>query len=254
MLTTHDVGRRVSVRRQGRGRPHRRRWATCSTSPTSHLEVLHARGGDRPRPAADVTAAKVVPPATPRRGWEVPDVSARRACSASAGPAGRPASASGSATGRCGPTAASPAGPTRRWRSATPARPLAGGARRRVAAWYARTRAARRCCSCRWPTRPTRSMAAAGLAPAARHRSCRSRRSSAVLDGATGPRRPARRGRAPEPSEDWLSLMHDLDEDDPDGARRDPHRAGAGSASPPCAGTTTRSASAGSRSRASGPA
>jgi ribosomal protein S18 acetylase RimI-like enzyme len=72
MLTSQDLGRRVSVRRRVEG---------GLTDVLGHLldvtddrlDVL-ARGEVLSLPTADVTAAKVVPPATPRRGWEVPSV------------------------------------------------------------------------------------------------------------------------------------------------------------------------------------
>ena len=71
MLTSHDVGRRVSVRRRVEG---------GLTDVLGHLldltddqlEVL-ARGEVLTLATADVTAAKVVPPATPRRGLAGPD-------------------------------------------------------------------------------------------------------------------------------------------------------------------------------------
>ncbi|MEO7979832.1 MAG: GNAT family N-acetyltransferase [Sporichthyaceae bacterium] len=74
MLTSHDVGHRVSVRRLVEG---------GRTDVLGHLldvtadrlEVL-ARGAVVALAASDVTAAKVVPAATPRRGWEVPHLSA----------------------------------------------------------------------------------------------------------------------------------------------------------------------------------
>ncbi len=70
MLTTRDIGHRVSVRR---------RTPEGLSDLLGHLldiddrqlEVL-GRGAVHTIARADVTAAKVVPPATPRRGWEVP--------------------------------------------------------------------------------------------------------------------------------------------------------------------------------------
>jgi ribosomal protein S18 acetylase RimI-like enzyme len=74
LLTSHDVGRRVSVRRRVDG---------GLTDVLGHLldltddrvEVL-ARGVVVTMDRAAVTSAKVVPPAPARRGWTVPQVSA----------------------------------------------------------------------------------------------------------------------------------------------------------------------------------
>ena len=73
MFTSQDVGARVSVRRRVEG---------GLTDVLGHLldvtddrlDVL-AQGEVLTLATAEVTAAKVVPPATPRRGWEVPTVS-----------------------------------------------------------------------------------------------------------------------------------------------------------------------------------
>ena len=73
MLTSHDVGRRVSVRRRVEGGLTDVLGHLLDLS-DAHLEVL-SRGEVLTLATADVTAAKVVPPATPRRGWKVPDVS-----------------------------------------------------------------------------------------------------------------------------------------------------------------------------------
>ena len=73
MLSPRDVGARVSVRRRV---PEGRLTDVLGhllDVTDEHLEVL-CSGEVLRLPVADVTAAKVVPPATPRRGWEVPSV------------------------------------------------------------------------------------------------------------------------------------------------------------------------------------
>jgi GNAT superfamily N-acetyltransferase len=74
MLSQRDVGARVSVRRRV---PEGRLTDVLGhllDVTDDHLEVL-GRGEVLRLALADVTAAKVVPSATPRRGWEVPSVS-----------------------------------------------------------------------------------------------------------------------------------------------------------------------------------
>lgn len=73
MLTRRDVGSRVSVRRTVDGGRTDVLGHLLDVG-DDHLEVL-AHGAVVRLPTADLTAAKVVPPATPRRGWEVPPVS-----------------------------------------------------------------------------------------------------------------------------------------------------------------------------------
>lgn len=73
MLTSHDVGRRVSVRRRVDGGLTDVLGHLLDLA-DDHLDVLF-RGEVLTLATADVTAAKVVPPATPRRGWTVPAVS-----------------------------------------------------------------------------------------------------------------------------------------------------------------------------------
>src|SRR3954447_17785638 len=72
MLTSQDVGRRVSVRREVEGGLTDVLGHLLDVT-DDHLEVL-ARGQVLQLPVADVTAAKVVPAATPKRGWDVPVV------------------------------------------------------------------------------------------------------------------------------------------------------------------------------------
>ncbi len=74
MLTSRDVGRRVSVRRQVEGGLTDVLGHLLEIS-DDRLEVL-ARGAVVAFATSAVSAAKVVPAATPRRGWEVPHVSA----------------------------------------------------------------------------------------------------------------------------------------------------------------------------------
>ena len=169
----------------------------------------------------------------------------------SAGPAGRPATPSCSATGRCGRTAASPAGPTRRWRSATPACRCRTRWRRRVRGTPTAALppllqlpladpANQAMADDGWPRLHVTVVQVAPIA--------------AVLARGSTQRRPARHGRARRRRSDWRSLMHDLDADDPEAhvaILTGPDRS---SASRPSTAATSRSASAGSRSRASGPA
>ena len=73
MLTSRDVGQRISVRRAVEGGLTDVLGHLLSID-AGELEVL-VRGAVVRLPAAAVTAARVVPPATPRRGWSVPSVS-----------------------------------------------------------------------------------------------------------------------------------------------------------------------------------
>ena len=209
MLTSHDVGRRVSVRRRVEGGLTDVLGHLLDVT-DDHLEVL-SRGKVLALPAADITAAKAVPPATPRRGWEVPDVSPddmQRICWA-----GWPARESellggwalrahGGITGRANSAMA----------AGDPGRPLPE-ALRRVTAWYTE-RGLPPLLQLPLADPANLVMEQEGwrrlhvtivqVAPIER-----------VLDGV-----PARDDLdaevTPEPSEDWLSLMHDLDEGDPD--------------------------------------
>lgn len=72
-LSHRDLGRRVAVRRAiERGQTDVVGHLLDLTD--DHLDVL-VHGEVRSLPVAAVTAARVVPPATPRRGWELPAVS-----------------------------------------------------------------------------------------------------------------------------------------------------------------------------------
>src|SRR3954468_16409591 len=205
MLTSQDVGRRVSVRREVEGGLTDVLGHLLDVS-DDHLEVL-ARGEVQTLPTADVTAAKVVPPATPRRGWEVPSVTPddmQRICWA-----GWPARdsellgdwvlrAHGGITGRANSAMA----------VGDPGVPVAG-ALERTASWYA-DRGLPPLLQLPLADPANAAIAAAGwdrlhvtvvqVAPVA-----------AVL--AAAPPQPLRAVVEAAPSADWLSLMHDLDED-----------------------------------------
>jgi GNAT superfamily N-acetyltransferase len=76
VLTATALGRRVSVRRLAEGAPGKQTDVLghlLDLTP-DHLEVL-ARGVVVSVPVAAVTAARIVPPATPRHGWAVPAIS-----------------------------------------------------------------------------------------------------------------------------------------------------------------------------------
>src|SRR4029079_8501585 len=72
MLTSRDVGRRVAVRRRVEGGLTDVLGHLLDLD-ADHLDVL-SRGAVLTLATADVTAAKVVPPATHRRAWLFPDV------------------------------------------------------------------------------------------------------------------------------------------------------------------------------------
>ncbi|MEP6762536.1 MAG: GNAT family N-acetyltransferase [Sporichthyaceae bacterium] len=171
-----------------------------------HLEVL-SRGEVLRLPVADVTAAKVVPAATPRRGWEVPSVSPddmQRICWA-----GWPAReiealgewalrAHGGITGRANSAMA----------VGDPGVPVPE-ALRAVEAWYAERGfpallqlplgdpANLAMAEAGWPRLHVTVVQVAPIAP--------------VL--ARVPEPTMRAVVEPTPSRDWLSVMHDLDDD-----------------------------------------
>ena len=245
MLTSQDVGRRVSVRRRVEGGLTDVLGYLLGVTPET-LEVL-AHGEVVSLATADVTAAKVVPPATPRRGWEVPAVSPddmQRICWAGWPPREHEMlgdwalRAHGGITGRANSAMA----------SGDPGLPLPD-ALRRVASWYA-DRGLPPLLQLPLADPANRVMAEEGwrllhvtivqAAPIDRVLADLPPRDDLVADARPGPvgrlavadARPRRRR--------------------PGGARRDPHRPASGSASSRCAGTASRSASAGSRSRATG--
>lgn len=209
MLTSHDVGRRVSVRRRVEGGLTDVLGHLLDLS-DDHLDVL-SRGEVLTLATADITAAKAVPPATPRRGWDVPEVSPddmQRICWA-----GWPARESellgdwalrahGGITGRANSAMA----------VGDPGRPLPE-ALRRVAAWYVER-----------GLPPLLQLPLADPANLVMEQEGWRRLHVTIVQVAPIERVlagvPARDDLVadvtPEPSADWLSLMHDLDEDDPD--------------------------------------
>ncbi len=208
MLTSQDVGRRVSVRRRVEGGLTDVLGHLLDLA-DDHLEVL-SRGAVLTLATADVTAAKVVPPATPRRGWGVPEVSPddmQRICWA-----GWPARESellgdwalrahGGITGRANSAMA----------VGDPGRPLPE-ALHQVAGWYAE-RGLPSLLQLPLADPANLVMEQEGwrrlhvtivqVAPIERVLTGVPARDDLVAEVAT------------EPSADWLSLMHDLDEADP---------------------------------------
>ncbi len=204
-LGVAEVGRRVSVRRRVEGGLTDVLGHLLDLS-DDHLDVL-SRGEVLTLATADVTAAKVVPPATPRRGWKVPDVTPadmQRICWA-----GWPAReherlgawvlrAHGGITGRANSAMAVGA----------PGTPVED-ALERTTRWYT-DRALPPLLQLPLADPANHAMAAAGwdrlhvtvvqVAPVA-----------AVL--AVAPAQTLRAVVEPTPSADWLSLMHDLDDD-----------------------------------------
>jgi GNAT superfamily N-acetyltransferase len=206
MLSPRDVGARVSVRRRvPEGRLTDELGHLLDVT-DEHLQVL-ARGEVLRLPLADVTAAQVVPPATPRRGWEVPVVGAddmQRICWA-----GWPAReverigdwvlrAHGGITGRANSAMA----------VGDPGRPVPE-ALGSVEAWYAERGlppllqlpladpANRAMAEAGWARLHVTVVQVAPIAP--------------VLAQAAEPT--TRADVEPTPSSDWLSVMHDLDDD-----------------------------------------
>jgi GNAT superfamily N-acetyltransferase len=202
------VGQRVSVRRRVEGGLTDVLGHLLDVT-DDHLEVL-THGEVLALRVADVTAAKVVPPATPRRGWAVPPVSPddmQRICWA-----GWPARE----TERLGDWALrAHAGITGRANSAMavgdPGRPVEE-ALAATADWYAERGlppllqlpladpANRAMADAGWARLHVTVVQVAPIAP--------------LLESLAAPRGPALRAVVePTPSADWLSLMHDLDED-----------------------------------------
>jgi N-acetylglutamate synthase len=205
VLTSQDVGHRVSVRRRVEGGLTDVVGHLLDVT-DAHLDVL-TRGAVVRLDPADVTAAKVVPPAPVRRGWAVPTVSPaemQRICWA-----GWPAReheglgdwvlrAHGGITGRANSAMA----------VGDPGTPLER-ALDRTARWYA-DRGLPPLLQLPLADPANQAMSAAGwdrlhvtvvqVAPAA-----------AVLAAAPAPA--LRAVVEAVPSDDWLSLMHDLDAD-----------------------------------------
>ena len=206
MLSPRDVGARVSVRRRVPEGLLTDVLGHLLDVTDDHLEVL-GRGEVLRLPLADVTAAKVVPPATPRRGWEVPSVSAddmQRICWAGWPP--REAErlgdwalrAHGGITGRANSAMA----------VGDPGVPVPD-ALRSVQAWYAERGlppllqlpladpANQEMADAGWARLHVTVVQVAPIAP--------------VL--AQAPESTMRAVVEPRPSREWLSVMHDLDED-----------------------------------------
>ncbi|HET9945524.1 MAG TPA: GNAT family N-acetyltransferase [Actinomycetes bacterium] len=199
------VGQRVSVRRRVEGGLTDVLGHLLDVT-DDHLDVL-SHGEVLALPVADVTAAKVVPPATPRRGWAVPQVSPddlQRICWA-----GWPARD----TELLGDWALrAHAGITGRANSAMtvgdPGRPVTD-ALDAVAGWYAERGLPpllqlpladpvnRVMADAGWALLHVTVVQVAPIAP--------------MLDTLAGPT--MRAVVEPTPSADWLSLMHDLDDD-----------------------------------------
>lgn len=206
LLGNHDVGHRVVVRRRVAGRLTDVLGHLLDLG-EDHLEVL-AGGAVQTVPTADVVAAKVVPPATRRRGWAVPAVSAadlQRICWA-----GWPARdtqplgdwvlrAHGGVTGRANSALA----------VGDPGVPL-GEALARVAGWYADRGL---------PPLLQLPLADPGNAPlqdagwTRLHVTVVQVAPVAAVLAATPPRRDLRPEVTATPTADWLGLMHDLDAD-----------------------------------------
>ena len=200
------VGQRVSVRRRVEGGLTDVLGHLLDVT-DEHLDVL-VHGEVLALPVADVTAAKVVPPATPRRGWAVPQISPddmQRICWA-----GWPARE----TERLGDWALrAHAGITGRANSAMavgdPGRPVEE-ALDAVAAWYGE-RGLPPLLQLPLADPANRAMADAGWARL--HVTVVQVAPIAPLLDSLAPREDLRPVVEPTPSADWLSLMHDLDED-----------------------------------------
>jgi GNAT superfamily N-acetyltransferase len=201
-----DVGQRVSVRRRVEAGLTDVLGHLLDVT-DDHLDVL-SHGEVLALPVADVTAAKVVPPATPRRGWAVPHVSPdemQRICWA-----GWPARetellgawalrAHGGVTGRANSCMA----------VGDPGRPVEQ-ALDAVAEWYAQ-RSLPPLLQLPLADPANRVMADAGWARL--HVTVVQVAPIAPLLDSVPARDDLRAVVEPTPSADWLSLMHDLDED-----------------------------------------
>ena len=209
MLTSHDVGQRVSVRRRVEGGLTDVLGHLLDVT-DDHLDVL-CKGAVLSLPTADVTAAKVVPPATPRRGWEVPSVSAddmQRICWA-----GWPARE----TERLGDWALrAHDGITGRANSAMavgdPGRPVPE-ALRQVASWYAGRGLP---ALLQLPLADPANLVMADEGWPRLHVTVVQVAPIAAVLTALPDRLDLRSVVEPVPSADWLTLMHDLDTGDPE--------------------------------------
>jgi N-acetylglutamate synthase len=210
MLTSHDVGRRVSVRH---------RVADLATDTVGHLldftdttlQVLRKDGEVAVIPVTDVVVAKVVPRRPVRPGWEVPAVStARMQAICSAGWPARETAPLGDWLLR------SHAGITGRANSAMaigdPGQPLPA-ALDAVSQWYVdrdsppllqlplADQSNEAMADLGWRRQHVTIVQVAPVTPLLRSLPTRDDLSASV---------------SPTPTPQWLSLMHDLDADDPD--------------------------------------
>jgi ribosomal protein S18 acetylase RimI-like enzyme len=210
MLTSQDVGRRVSVRHRVDDKATDAVGHLLDFTDTS-LQVLRKDGEVADIPAADVVVAKVVPRRPVRPGWEVPAVStARMQAICSAGWPARETAPLGDWLLR------SHAGITGRANSAMaigdPGMELPK-ALETVAQWYVdrglppllqlplADPANQTMADLGWQRQHVTIVQVAPVAPLLRSLPTRDDLSASVT---------------PTPSPQWLSLMHDLDSDDPD--------------------------------------
>jgi ribosomal protein S18 acetylase RimI-like enzyme len=210
MLTNHDVGRRVSVRRLV---------GDHATDAVGHLlditdtelQVLRKNGEITVVPVQAVVAAKVVPRAPVRRGWEVPAISTTRMqaiCSA-----GWPAReteqlgawqlrAHAAITGRANSAMA----------IGDPGRPVPA-ALEAVAGWYGDRGLSP---LLQLPLADPVNLAMADLGWHREHVTIVQVAPVAALLDSLPARDDLTASVTPVPAPQWLSLMHDLDADDPD--------------------------------------
>ena len=211
MLTSQDVGRRVSVRR---------RVDDKATDIVGHLldrtdtelQVLRQDGGVAVVPAGEVIVAKVVPRRPVRRGWEVPAVSvARLQAVCSAGwPARETAPlgdwqlrASNGITGRANSVMA----------VGDPGRPVPE-ALEVVTRWYVERGVSP---LAQLPLADPVNRAMADLGWERKHVTIVQVAPVGALLSSLPRRDDLTASVSATPSAEWLSLMHDLDADDPDG-------------------------------------
>jgi ribosomal protein S18 acetylase RimI-like enzyme len=211
VLTATALGRRVSVRRLVEGTPGKQTDALgflLDVTPDD-FELL-TRGAVVTIPRAAVTAARIVPPATPRRGWAVPPISPdalQRVCWA-AWPARDQERlgdwalrAHGGVTGRANSAMA----------VGDPGMPLAV-ALARTTEWYA-DRGLPPLLQLPLADPANQPMAEAGWDRA--HVTVVQVAPIEPVLASLGAPAGLRAALAPTPSPEWLSLMHDLDVDDP---------------------------------------
>jgi ribosomal protein S18 acetylase RimI-like enzyme len=213
MLTSQDVGRRVSVRRRVGGQ------SDMATDAVGHLldlndtelQVLRKNGEITVIPAEAVIVAKVVPRAAVRQGWEVPAIStARMQAICSAGWPARETEPLGAWQLRAH------AGITGRANSAMavgdPGRPVAA-ALEAVTQWYVDRGLPP---LLQLPLADPVNRAMADLGWRRQHVTIVQVAPVAALLGSLAARDDLTASVTPVPTPEWRSLMHDLDADDPD--------------------------------------